>query len=139
MNNTQRITEKNHFFSQVQAVVYKTPTCSCCKEYINYLRKNGLEIEVNEISEAMLENVKRQAQIPANLWSCHTIFLNNYFIEGHIPIEAINKLLSEKSSISGIALPKMPSGSPGMLGVKLYPFRIYSVKDGKNLGLFMEI
>jgi hypothetical protein len=30
-----------------------------------------------------------------------------YFIEGHIPIEAINKLLTEKPEIDGIALPEM--------------------------------
>jgi len=62
-----------------------------------------------------------------------------YFIEGHIPIEAINKLLTEKPEINGIALPQMPSGSPGMPGFKLSPFKIHSVKNGQDQGIFMEI
>jgi hypothetical protein len=62
-----------------------------------------------------------------------------YFIEGHIPIEAINKLLTEKPEINGIALPQMPSGSPGMTGFKLSPFKIHSIKNGQDQGIFMEI
>lgn len=126
-------------FSQISAVVYKTPTCGCCKEYINYLKANGFSVDVREVSDEELENVKKQTQIPGDLWSCHTVFLNNYFVEGHVPVEAINKLTTEKPDINGIALPEMPSGSPGMPGIKLYPFKIHSVKDGKDLGLFMEI
>jgi hypothetical protein len=71
--------------------------------------------------------------------SCHTVLLNNYFVEGHIPIEAIEKLLTEKPEINGIALPQMPSGSCGMTGLKLSPFKIYSIKNGQDQGIFMEI
>jgi len=35
-------------------------------------------------------------------------------IEGHVPIESINKLFREKQNINGIAVPGMPLGSPGM-------------------------
>jgi hypothetical protein len=63
----------------------------------------------------------------------------SYFIEGHIPIEAINKLLTEKPEINGIALPQIPPGSPGMPGFKLSPFKIHSVKNGQDQGIFMEI
>ena len=62
-----------------------------------------------------------------------------YFIEGHIPIEAINKLLTEKPEIDGITLPEMPSGSPGMPGFKIEKWKIHSVKNGQNQGIFMEI
>lgn len=126
-------------FSGMLVTLYKSPTCGCCGEYVNYLKANGFKIEVREVSDEELENIKRQNNIPYNLWSCHTVFLNNYFVEGHIPVEAIEKLLTEKPEINGIALPGMPSGSPGMPGIKFYPFRIHSVKDGKDQGLFMEI
>jgi hypothetical protein len=62
-----------------------------------------------------------------------------YFIEGHIPIEAIEKLLTEKPEIDGIALPEMPSGSPGMPGFKLEKWKIHSVKNAQDQGIFMEI
>ncbi len=126
-------------FSGMSAVIYKSPNCNCCAQYANYLKANGFKVEVREVSDEELENIKRQNNIPYNLWSCHTVFLNNYFVEGHIPVEAIEKLLTEKPKINGIALPEMPSGSPGMPGIKFYPFRIHSVKDGKDQGLFMEI
>jgi hypothetical protein len=62
-----------------------------------------------------------------------------YFIEGHIPIEAVNKLLTEKPEINGIALPEIPSGSPGMPGFKIEKWKIHSIKNGQDQGIFMEI
>jgi hypothetical protein len=62
-----------------------------------------------------------------------------YFIECHIPIEVIEKLLTEKPEIDGIALSEIPSGYPGMSGFKLSPFKIHSVKNGQDQGIFMEI
>ena len=35
-------------------------------------------------------------------------------LEGHVPIEAVEKLLEEQPDIKGIAVPGMPSGSLGM-------------------------
>lgn len=71
--------------------------------------------------------------------SCHTALINDYFVEGHVPIEAIDKLLTEKPKIKGIALPGMPSGSPGMSGFKLEKWKIYSLDNGNRVGLFIEI
>lgn len=121
------------------ATIYKTPNCGCCENYISYLKSNGFKVEKKEVSEGELENLKKQVGIPENLWSCHTVLLNNYFIEGHVPVEAISKVLSEKPKINGIALPEMPSGSPGMPGFKLSPFQIHSVKNDQDQGIFMEI
>lgn len=63
--------------------------------------------------------------------SCHTTLVSEYFVEGHVPVEAIWKLLEEQPPIDGIALPGMPSGSPGMGGDKEKPLVIYSILDGK--------
>jgi len=70
--------------------------------------------------------------------SCHTTEIGDYFVEGHVPIEAIDKLLAEKPDIDGITLPDMPAGSPGMPGVKREEFVIYSLKDGES-SEFMRI
>jgi hypothetical protein len=133
--NQPKITKYSNF----RVVVYKTPTCGCCSEYINYLKAYGFNVETKLVNDNELENLKRQTGIPPQLWSCHTAFIDNYFIEGHIPIEAIDKLLTEKPEINGIALPEMPSGSPGMPGLKLYPFKIHGVKENKDVGIFIEI
>jgi hypothetical protein len=69
--------------------------------------------------------------IPLDMRSCHTSMVGDYFLEGHIPIEAISKLLDEGPTIDGLALPGMPSGSPGMGGAKTVPFTIYAIVDGR--------
>lgn len=109
-------------------VVYKSPTCGCCNNHVKYLKKEGYTIEVVNTDD--MGNIKKQYNIPDDMSSCHTLIMDNYFIEGHMPIEAIKKLLTEKPNINGIALPAMPSGSPGMPGVKREKFQIYTISDG---------
>jgi len=61
------------------------------------------------------------------------MFVDGYVVDGHVPVEIIQKLLSERPAIAGITLPGMPEGSPGMVGTKTAPFVIYAVtKDGKE-------
>lgn len=64
--------------------------------------------------------------------------MGNFIIEGHVPVEAIVKLLEEKPAIGGIALPGMPSGSPGMPGQKMEDFKIYALSNGA-VSVFMTI
>ena len=85
-----------------------------------------------------LHIIKKKHNIPLEMQSCHTTILGKYFIEGHVPIEAINKLLKEKPDIDGIALPGMPIGTPGMPGEKEEPYIIYQLVDGKS-SVFMTI
>lgn len=110
--------------------VYKSQNCGCCVGYISELEANGFE--VNVVNTADLSAVKQKYGVPHNMQSCHTAVVDGYFIEGHVPIEAVQKLLAERPAIDGIALPNMPAGSPGMPGVKSAPFKVYSVVDGKS-------
>jgi len=137
--NTRINADERGYFKELTATVYKTPNCNCCENYISYLKSNGFKVEKKEVSDEELTNLKKQIGIPENLWSCHTVLLNNYFIEGHIPIEAIEKLLTEKLEIDGIALPRMPSGYPGMSGFKIEKWKINSIKNDQDQGIFMEI
>ncbi len=108
--------------------VYSSPTCGCCHEYEKYLEENGFEVE--PIRTEALSEMKDELNIPEEMRSCHTAKVGEYFVEGHVPVEAIRKLLEERPPIGGIALPGMPSGSPGMGGDKAEPFVIYSITDG---------
>ena len=104
------------------AVVYRSASCGCCANYIAYLRRAGVQVE-----EKLTENmpaVRKQFSVSDQLASCHTTRIEDYTVEGHIPIEAIQKLLAEKPNLAGIALPLMPAGSPGMPGRKTEPFNI---------------
>ena len=95
-----------------KVVSYRSASCGCCKKWIYHLRDNGLEVVYNIVEDVSV--IKNQYQIPNNLRSCHSAQIANYTIEGHVPIESINKLFREKPSIIGIAVPGMPLGSPGM-------------------------
>lgn len=109
----------------MRATMYKNPQCSCCEGYAAYLRKNGFEVNVKPTND--LSEISRKAGIPENLQGCHTIFLDGYVVDGHVPVNVIRKLLAERPQIVGIALPGMPEGSPGMTGRKTEPFTVYAV------------
>ena len=112
----------------IKAIVYKSSTCGCCLEHAEYMEGEGFDVKT--IVENDMNSVKQKYNIPYDMQSCHTTIISSYFIEGHVPIEAITKLLTEKPDIDGITLPDMPAGSPGMPGVKRGEFIIYSLKNG---------
>ena len=111
----------------VSVAMYKNPQCSCCDEYAKYLRQNGFTVTVTATHNMSL--ISRQHGVPENLAGCHTMLVEGYVVEGHVPVSAINKLLSERPKIKGISLPGMPEGSPGMTGTKTEPFTIYEISD----------
>jgi hypothetical protein len=65
-----------------------------------------------------------------SLQPCHISLIGGYVVGGHIPIEIINRLLSEKPQITGITLPGMPEGTPGMPGRKPGPLQIFEIGKG---------
>ena len=116
--------------------VFKTPSCGCCYGYVLFLEKE--QFNVKETDMRSLHSIKQKYNIPLEMQSCHTTIIGKYFIEGHVPLEAVNKLLKEQPDIDGIALPGMPIGTPGMPGDKDEPYVIYQLKDGK-FSVFMTI
>ena len=112
-----------------KTTVYKSPQCGCCGFYVKYLRANGFDVTVNDMED--VTPLKERFRIHDDLWSCHTTVIGDYLIEGHVPIEAVNRLLAEKPAIRGIALPGMPGGSPGMPGPKTEPFVIMTITDSE--------
>ncbi|HEY1245923.1 MAG TPA: DUF411 domain-containing protein [Hyphomicrobiaceae bacterium] len=117
-----------------EALMYKNPQCGCCEEYATYLRRNGFKVTVKETHNMSL--ISQQNGVPEKLAGCHTMLVGGYVVEGHVPVGAINRLLKERPHIKGIALPGMPEGSPGMIGVKTGPFTIYEISDEAKV--FME-
>ena len=128
---------KRGVFAGYSADVYYSPECGCCINYMGYLRSNGLT--VNPILTSNIGQIKEKNGIPKNLYSCHTTKIGNYFVEGHVPIEAIKKLITENPQIDGISIPNMPSGSPGMPGRKTAPFEVIAIKNGESAGIFATI
>ena len=119
----------------IPVTLYKNPSCTCCEGYAQYLGQNGFKVDVKPTND--LAEISRKAGIPEELEGCHTSFIGDYVVDGHVPVKTIRKLLDEKPAIAGITLPGMPSGSPGMFGEKTGPLTIYAVsRDGTSPRVF---
>ena len=94
-------------------VVYKSPTCGCCKDWVEYVRKAGVSVTTVEHDNVGLIKAEHDLTNPA-LKSCHTAIIDGYLIEGHVPISDIERLLSERPNVVGLTAPGMPMMSPGM-------------------------
>jgi hypothetical protein len=95
-----------------QMTVYKSATCGCCSKWIEHMQANGFEVKSVDVDD--IDKVKRDNGVPQSAASCHTGLVNGYIVEGHVPADAVLKMLKDKPSIAGIAVPGMPMGSPGM-------------------------
>ena len=128
----------NTQFVDADMVLYKSPSCGCCGVYASYINGKGYDVETEMITD--MTTIKNELGIPHELASCHTMEVDGYVVEGHIPEEAIVALLTERPDIKGIALPGMPAGSPGMPGPKTEDFVIYEITHDGGVGdVFMTI
>jgi hypothetical protein len=120
------------------ATIYKSPSCGCCGQYAAYLEEKGYGIDIEGVAD--MQVIKEQFDVPYELESCHTMEIDGYVVEGHIPEEAVLRLLTERPDIKGIGMAGMPSGSPGMPGPKTSDFVIYEItRDGAKGDVFMTI
>ena len=112
-------------------VVYKSPTCGCCKKWVSHMRENGFSVEVHEQYDVTPK--KDEYGVPRHLRSCHTATIGGYVVEGHVPAGVVRRLLAEKPEVAGISVPGMPMGSPGMEGYRKDAYDVVSFgKNGKT-------
>lgn len=109
--------------------VYKTASCGCCSAWVDHLKENGFKVETHNVEDPGA--VRAKFGIGEQYGSCHTGVVKGYAIEGHVPASSIKKLLKEKPKASGLAVPGMPMGSPGMEGSRKDAYEVLLVKDGK--------
>jgi len=95
-----------------EVVVYKSPTCGCCTDWVKHMEDNGFKVTVKDTPN--MNPIKEQAGLTPALASCHTAFVGGYVVEGHVPASDVRRLLQEKPDARGLAVPGMPIGSPGM-------------------------
>jgi len=113
---------------EFEATMYKRPFCGCCDGHADHLRDNGFKVTVIQSDQMSL--IKKEHRVPQAFEGCHTILVDGYVVEGHVPAPVIKRLLTERPAIRGISLPGMPDGSPGMSGTKQAPFEIFEISDG---------
>lgn len=114
-----------------ELVVYKSPTCGCCGEWVDHMTGAGFIATVH--NQENLNEIKRKFGIKSDVQSCHTAVVNDYVFEGHVPADIVQQFLEEapKDAI-GLAVPGMPVGSPGMeMGDRIQAYEVLLLnKDG---------
>ena len=92
--------------------VRKDPNCGCCHLWAEAMRKAGFDVRLDVVED--LSPIKARLGVPGELEGCHTAEVDGYFLEGHVPLSSVRKLLAERPAVKGLAVPGMPSGSLGM-------------------------
>lgn len=117
--------------------VFRSPSCGCCGKWVAHLNKNGFLVKdrvVNNISE-----LKNKYHINKELESCHTAMVNGYVIEGHVHAKDIKEFLKQKPAVTGIAVPGMPVGTPGMeMGNVKENYNVISFDKSGQYGVFKK-
>ncbi|MDB5526497.1 MAG: metal-binding protein [Rhizobium sp.] len=109
--------------------IYKDPNCGCCHLWSEAMKKAGYTTVIND--KADLSEIKLRFGVPKAVQGCHTAVIGKYFIEGHVPLAAVEELLMDPHDIAGYAVPGMPSGSLGMGEDPNASYDVYRVgKDG---------
>jgi hypothetical protein len=118
---TQALTIVFAFLPAAQALakaipvdVRKTNGCGCCLSWMEHLEVNGFAPTGQDMFGGILVRFKLDNGVPQRMVSCHTGLIDGYVIEGHVPAADIHRLLEERPDAVGLAVPRMPYGSPGM-------------------------
>lgn len=119
--------------------VWKDPNCGCCKDWVTHLEQAGFKVSVQETGNAA---TRKRLGMPENLGSCHTAEVAGYAIEGHVHAKEIQRLLREKPQALGLAVPGMPTGSPGMDGAiyqgRKDPYDVLLVAKGGATSIYQR-
>lgn len=116
-------------------VVYKSPTCGCCKKWVGHMRENGFTVKTRDMADVTPYKVRYG--VTPELASCHTAVVDGYVIEGHVPAADVKRLLRERPKIAGLSAPGMPAGSPGM-DTAHDPYDVLSFDKEGNVAVYAK-
>ena len=125
------ISSAGHATELLTINVHRDANCGCCKKWMEHLEATGFTV-VDHV-ETNMSAVKQDLGVAPRLSSCHTAMINGKFVEGHVPAEQIVALI-KRDDLIGIAVPGMPTGSPGMeVGGKQDAYQVIGLsKTGIN-------
>lgn len=108
---------------KITVTLFKDPNCQCCARWATHMKENDFTVDVHFTNK--LNEIKDQNKVPMNLRACHTALVEGYVIEGHVPAEAIRKLLKDRPKKAGLAVAGMPAGAPGTMGPRNVPYEVH--------------
>lgn len=113
--------------------------CFCCAAWARHFKAAGFGTVVHELDD--LAPIRAEMGVPEDLGGCHTAKVAGYVVEGHVPLAAVQRLLTERPAIIGLALPGMPMNSPGMEieGEKDEPFDVIAFAADGRRTVLMEV
>jgi hypothetical protein len=114
--------------------VFKTPACGCCTKWARHLEENGFDIQITETND--LAKLKRRHGVPDDSHTCHTAVVEGYTIEGHVPAADIQRLLAERPDVTGLVVPGMPQGSPGMESPTPQPYTVFTFDESGRKAVY---
>jgi hypothetical protein len=119
--------------------VHRSESCGCCGGHVDHLVDAGFEVEDHVYpDDDAVPALKHELGIPEELWSCHTTVVGGYAVEGHVPADVIVALLDQGWDVDGVALPGMPTGSPGMAGPKTETWTFPTFTQGQATEILTE-
>jgi hypothetical protein len=117
--------------------VFKSASCGCCGGWIKHMEDNGFRVVARNAPPAVLTQRKLAAGLKPDLTSCHTGEVAGYIVEGHVPAADVRRLLMERPTAIGLAVPDMPLGSPGMESDSIKePYNVLLVKKDGTTEVF---
>lgn len=116
--------------------VYKSPSCGCCQKWVDYLVASGFQVKTVDLDD--MSEIKAASGVPRSLQTCHTAVVEGYVVEGHVPADALKKLLHDRPKVAGIAVAGMPVGSPGMEvpGTPAQPYEVIAWDKAGKASVF---
>jgi hypothetical protein len=110
-------------YKPVEITVYRSPTCTCCGKWLEHMKRHGFAVE--DIQTEAMAGIKKRHGVPDKLQSCHTAVIGTRVVEGHVPAADVRAFLEQGSDKTGLSVPGMPSGTPGMeMGGPKDPFAV---------------
>lgn len=124
--------------SMPELVVYKDPFCGCCEAWALAFADAGFSIDVK--NEDDMDSIKARLNVAVPFRGCHTATIEGYYLEGHVPLEAAQRLLRERPSLAGLCVAGMPRGSLGMGDDPDASYDVIAMpRDGSNPFVYLAI
>lgn len=109
------------------ATLWRDPGCGCCDAYGEYLEANGYQVTLVDDRDFAERSIA--VGVPERGIGCHLAEIDGYFVSGLVPVEIIERLVTERPDIAGITLPGMPPNAPGMAPEKSGTLKTYAFGD----------